>query len=195
MYKDDTSVSCGHTLADLCQLWHYSSHLIGELKPCKLNRDLCMCRLRAVIEDAAGSPAGNSELTLTVSGELQNAALVLAFSEGETEDASNETLHYPMTLSTTTATLDPSQTLKVTTHHTPNGCTRVTAFLCQSLYTVCELQSACNRYTDEYSRLGGVHYVMLMSGLLQPHSPAWAQPNLHTLEAAQCHSHRNPAEV
>lgn len=48
-----------------------------------------------------------------MSGELQNASLVLAFSEGETEDASNETLHYPMTLSTMSATLDPSQTLKV----------------------------------------------------------------------------------
>ena len=79
------------------------AHIVGQLA----------CRLRVIIEDTAGRAAGQSDLTLTVSGELQNASLVLAFSEGETEDASNETLHYPMTLSTTSATLDPSQTLKV----------------------------------------------------------------------------------
>lgn len=133
-----------------------------------------------------------------MSGELQNAALVLAFSEGETEDASNETLHYPMTLSTTTATLDPSQTLKVTSNHTLIECTRVTAFLCQSLYTVCDLQSACNTYTDEYSRIGGGQHVMLMPGFCthtalpvlsqtciraMPCTPQQYRQNLHLLQA------------
>lgn len=70
-------------------------------------------RLKVDIEDAAGRPAGQSELSLTVSAELQQASLTLAFSEGELEEALNETLSYPETLSSSSATLDPSQTLKV----------------------------------------------------------------------------------
>lgn len=77
---------------------------------------MCMlagCRLTVVVEDAAGFPAGQSQLSLTISDEVQLESVTLAFSEGESQDAINETLPYPQALATKSATLDPSQTLKV----------------------------------------------------------------------------------
>lgn len=65
------------------------------------------------VEDASGSPAGQSQLVLTVSDEVQLQSISLAFSEGESQDAMNETLPYPQALVSKSATLDPSQTLKV----------------------------------------------------------------------------------
>lgn len=65
------------------------------------------------VEDASGSSAGQSQLILTVSDEVQLESISLAFSEGESHDAMNETLPYPQPLLTKSATLDPSQTLKV----------------------------------------------------------------------------------
>ena len=65
------------------------------------------------VEDASGSPAGRSQLVLTVSDEVQLQSISLAFSEGESQDAMNETLPYPQALVSKSATLDPSQTLKV----------------------------------------------------------------------------------
>lgn len=50
---------------------------------------------------------------LTVSDEVQLDSISLAFSEGESQDPINETLPYPQALTTKSATLDPSQTLKV----------------------------------------------------------------------------------
>lgn len=50
---------------------------------------------------------------LTVSDEVQLESISLAFSEGESQAAINETLPYPQALATKSATLDPSQTLKV----------------------------------------------------------------------------------
>ena len=63
--------------------------------------------------DASGSSAGESELSLTVSDEVELESVSLAFSEGESQDAMNETLPYPQALAAKSATLDPSQTLKV----------------------------------------------------------------------------------
>ncbi len=65
------------------------------------------------VEDASGLCAGESELSLTVSREVQLESITLAFSEGEIQDAINETLPYPQALATQSATLDPTQTLKV----------------------------------------------------------------------------------
>ena len=65
------------------------------------------------VTDAAGSLAGQSQLMLTVSDEVQLESISLAFSEGESQAAVNETLPYPQALTTKSATLDPSQTLKV----------------------------------------------------------------------------------
>ena len=65
------------------------------------------------VEDASGSPAGQSQLVLTVSDEVQLQSISLAFSEGESQDAMNETLPYPQALVSKSATLDPSQALKV----------------------------------------------------------------------------------
>lgn len=65
------------------------------------------------VEDTSGSSAGQSELSLTVSHEVQLDSVTLAFSEGEIQDPINETLPYPQALDTQSATLDPSQTLKV----------------------------------------------------------------------------------
>ena len=74
------------------------------------------CRLKVVMEDASGAAAGESQLSLTVSEEVQLESVSLAFSEGESQDALNETLPYPQALTTKSATLDPSQTLKVPLH-------------------------------------------------------------------------------
>lgn len=74
---------------------------------------MCECRLTVEVEDASGSPAGQSQLVLTVSDEVQLQSISLAFSEGESQDAMNETLPYPQALVSKSATLDPSQTLKV----------------------------------------------------------------------------------
>ena len=63
--------------------------------------------------EASGSWAGQSHLLLTVSDEVQLDSISLAFSEGESQDALNETLPYPQALASKSATLDPSQTLKV----------------------------------------------------------------------------------
>ena len=73
-----------------------------------------MCRLSVQVADAAGLAAGQADLSLTVSHELQLESATLAFSEGEVQDAINETLAYPQALPAQSATLDPSQTLKVT---------------------------------------------------------------------------------
>lgn len=74
---------------------------------------LLACRLAVRVEDASGLCAGESELSLTVSREVQLESVTLAFSEGEIQDAINETLPYPQALATQSATLDPTQTLKV----------------------------------------------------------------------------------
>lgn len=71
------------------------------------------CRLTVEVTDASGSPAGQSQLMLTVSDEVQLDSISLAFSDGESQAAINETLPYPQALGTKSATLDPSQTLKV----------------------------------------------------------------------------------
>ncbi len=77
---------------------------------------LLACRLAVRVEDASGLCAGESELSLTVSREVQLESVTLAFSEGEIQDAINETLPYPQALATQSATLDPTQTLKVSCH-------------------------------------------------------------------------------
>ncbi|KAL3162543.1 proteasome regulatory particle base subunit [Trebouxia sp. C0010 RCD-2024] len=69
--------------------------------------------LTVEVTDASGSPAGQSQLMLTVSDEVQLDSISLAFSDGESQAAINETLPYPQALGTKSATLDPSQTLKV----------------------------------------------------------------------------------
>ena len=74
------------------------------------------CRLAVRVEDPSGLCAGESELSLTVSREVQLESVTLAFSEGEIQDAINETLPYPQALATQSATLDPTQTLKVSCH-------------------------------------------------------------------------------
>lgn len=79
---------------------------VGEQKEC------LECRLTVDME-ASGSPVGQSQLVLTVSDEVQLDSISLAFSEGESQDAMNETLPYPQALASKSATLDPSQTLKV----------------------------------------------------------------------------------
>ena len=66
------------------------------------------------VEDSAGSPAGQSELSLTVSYDVQLDSVTVAFSAGEIQGSINETLPYPQAMATQSATLDPSQTLKVT---------------------------------------------------------------------------------
>ena len=71
------------------------------------------CRLAVVMADASGSAAGQTQLSLSVSDEVQLESVSLAFSEGESQDALNETLPYPQALASKSATLDPSQTLKV----------------------------------------------------------------------------------
>ena len=63
--------------------------------------------------EASGSAVGQSQLVLTVSDEVQLDSISLAFSEGESQDALNQTLPYPQALVSKSATLDPSQTLKV----------------------------------------------------------------------------------
>ena len=50
------------------------------------------------VSDSAGLPAGQAELVLTVSHELQLESATLAFSEGEVQEAINETLAYPQSL-------------------------------------------------------------------------------------------------
>ena len=70
-------------------------------------------RLVVHVEDTVGSAAGETELSLTVSHEVQLDSVTLAFSEGEVQDPINETLPYPQALATQSATLDPTQTLKV----------------------------------------------------------------------------------
>lgn len=70
-------------------------------------------KLTVNVEDSAGSPAGQSELSLTVSYDVQLDSVTVAFSEGEIQGSINETLPYPQAMATQSATLDPSQTLKV----------------------------------------------------------------------------------
>ena len=65
------------------------------------------------VEDSSGSPAGQADLRLTVSHEVQLGSASLAFSDGDVQQAINQTLPYPQALTTQSATLDPSQTLKV----------------------------------------------------------------------------------
>ena len=87
------------------------NHQLAQLQ---LNVVSQLCRLTVNVEDSAGSPAGQSELSLTVSYDVQLDSVTVAFSEGEIQGSINETLPYPQAMATQSATLDPSQTLKVT---------------------------------------------------------------------------------
>ena len=96
------------------------------------------------VQDAAGSAAGQSQLVLTVSDEVQLQSMSLAFSEGESQEAMNETLPYPQALVSKSATLDPSQTLKVLP-------AAIGQYITSSLATVTRVQS--NHFTHCKSQL------------------------------------------